>query len=62
MTRACGEPSPAVLAPGQASVHSDLTAHIAKGPNPSHRRRLGIAITFTQMDGVTDGGEHSECR
>ena len=25
-------------------------------PNPSVRRRLGISITFTQMDGVTDGG------
>ena len=56
MASACGEPQVAVLSAGQASIHSDLCAHIAKGPNRSSRRRLGIAITFTQMDGVTDGG------
>ena len=40
----------------QASAHSDLTAHISSGPNHSRKRRLGIAITYTQMDGVSDGG------
>lgn len=38
------------LQAGFASVHSDLTAHLSMGPNPSDRRRLGITISFCPMD------------
>jgi ectoine hydroxylase-related dioxygenase (phytanoyl-CoA dioxygenase family) len=31
---------------GWGSVHSDLTAHLSMGPNPSGRRRLGVTISF----------------
>ena len=41
---------PARLETGFASVHSDLTAHLAMGPNLSDRRRLGITISFCPMD------------
>ena len=41
---------PACLQAGFGSVHSDLTAHLAMGPNPSGRRRLGITISFCPMD------------
>ena len=44
----CGEPIPAPLRAGHASVHSDMTAHVSAGPNLSKRRRLGIAITYTR--------------
>lgn len=53
----CGEPVPVPLPAGHASVHSDMTAHVSAGSNLSARRRLGIAITYTRMDGgVHDGG------
>lgn len=36
---------PVVLRAGQASLHSDLLLH-GSGPNDSHRRRVGLALTY----------------
>jgi hypothetical protein len=57
LAAACGEAVPAPLPAGHATAHSDMCAHVSASSNLSNRRRLGIAITYTRMDGgVHDGG------
>eukprot|EP00747_Dinoflagellata_sp_TGD_P221974 gnl/TRDRNA2_/TRDRNA2_93734_c0_seq1.p1 gnl/TRDRNA2_/TRDRNA2_93734_c0~~gnl/TRDRNA2_/TRDRNA2_93734_c0_seq1.p1 ORF type:complete len:350 (-),score=43.30 gnl/TRDRNA2_/TRDRNA2_93734_c0_seq1:85-1134(-) len=45
------------LRAGQLSIHTDLLIH-GSPLNRSSRRRLGVSIQYTAMDGVSASGEH----
>jgi ectoine hydroxylase-related dioxygenase (phytanoyl-CoA dioxygenase family) len=50
-----GSPVPMILRAGQASLHSDMLLH-SSPPNPSPRRRCGVALRYCTLDVRSEGG------
>ena len=54
-----GDPAPAVLRAGQASLHSDMLLH-GSGPNQSRRRRCGLTLRYCSADVRAHLGWHQK--